>query len=74
MFLEDMSKTTASEMIYFSTKSYIVTPHWNRLTETVLVRGHNICLNGKIRIIIHKLSLSGALYHPMYLSPNTYLV
>ena len=56
MFLEDMYKTTASEMIYFSTKSYIVTPHWNRLTETVLVRGHNICLNGKIRIIIHKLS------------------
>ena len=27
---------------YFSIKTYIVTPHLNRLTEMVLMRGHNI--------------------------------
>ena len=27
---------------YFSMKTYIVTPHLNRLSETVLLRGHNV--------------------------------
>ena len=29
---------------YFSFKPYVVTPHLNRLDETVQMRGHNICL------------------------------
>ena len=29
---------------YFSSKPYDVTPHLNRLNETVQMRGHNICL------------------------------
>ena len=28
---------------YFSLKQYAVTPHPNRLDETVQMRGHNIC-------------------------------
>ena len=28
---------------YCSSKPYVVTPHLNRLNETVQVRGHNIC-------------------------------
>ena len=28
-------------------KTYVVTPYWNRLFETVLMMGHNICFNGK---------------------------
>ena len=28
---------------YFSSKPYVVTPHLNRLVETVKMRGHNIC-------------------------------
>ena len=27
----------------FSIKTYIVTPHLNRLGETVHMRGHNVC-------------------------------
>ena len=27
---------------YFSIKTYVVTPHLNRLDETVQMRGHNI--------------------------------
>ena len=42
---------------YFSTKTYVVTPHQNRLDETVLMMGHKICSRGEIWIIIHKLSL-----------------
>ena len=38
-------------------KTYIVTPHKNRLGETVLMRGHNICFNEEILKIIPKLSL-----------------
>ena len=30
-------------LFYFSTKPYDVTPHLNRLDETVQMRGHNIC-------------------------------
>ena len=29
---------------YFSTKTYVVTLHKNRLVETVLMMDHNICL------------------------------
>ena len=28
---------------YFSLKPYVVTPHQNRLVETVQMRGHNVC-------------------------------
>ena len=28
---------------YFSSKPYVVTPHLNRLIETVQMRGHNVC-------------------------------
>ena len=38
-------------------KTYIVTPNKNRLGETVLMRGHNICFNGEILKIILKLYL-----------------
>ena len=38
-------------------QTHIVTPHLNRLTEMVQMRGHKVCLNGKIRKIISKLSL-----------------
>ena len=42
---------------YFSTKTYVVTPHYNRLDETVLMMAHKICFNGEIGLIIPKLSL-----------------
>ena len=38
-------------------KTYVVTPHLNRLNETVLMTGHNICFKGVIWKIIPKLSL-----------------
>ena len=40
-----------------STKTYVVTPHWNRLNETVLMMGHKICFYGEIWLIIPKLSM-----------------
>ena len=42
---------------YFSMKTYDVTPHQNRLDETVLKMGHKICFYGEIWLIIPKLSL-----------------
>ena len=30
-------------------KTYVVIPHWNRLTETVLMRGHKIDLHREIK-------------------------
>ena len=44
-------------------KIYVVTPNKNRLGETVLLRGHNLCFYGKIRKIIPKLSLLLLLIH-----------
>ena len=51
-------------------KTYIVTPHYNRLTETVLMTGQKICFYGEICKIISKLSipLSGALCNYIHLS------
>ena len=50
---------------YFSTKTYVVTPHLNHLDETVLMMGHNIRFKGVIWKIICKYSfdpfLSGTL-------------
>ena len=50
---------------YFCIKIYVVTPHLNRLDETVQMRGHNICLRLEIRKINFELCsvphLSGAL-------------
>ena len=45
------------KLYYFSMETYVVTPHWKRLGETVLMRGHKICFYGKIWLIISKLSL-----------------
>ena len=33
---------------YFTSKSYVVTPHLNRLDETVQMRGHNICFHTEL--------------------------
>ena len=38
-------------------KTYVVTPHYNRLDETVLMMGHKICFYGEIWLIISELSL-----------------
>ena len=35
---------------YFSLKPYVVTPHLNRLIETVQMRGHNICFNAELTL------------------------
>ena len=37
-------------------KTYVVTPHKNRLDETVLMMGHKICFYGEIKLIITKSS------------------
>ena len=56
---------------YFSTKTYVVTPHKNRLDKTVLMMGHKICLYIEIWQIIPKISLlpllSGALMSLVFL-------
>ena len=33
---------------YFSSKTYVVTPHLNRLVETVQMRGHSICFYAEL--------------------------
>ena len=48
---------------YFSMKTYVVTPHYNRLIKTVLMMGHKICLYGEMGLIIAKLSLLPLLLH-----------
>ena len=42
---------------YFSMKTYVVTPHLNRLDETVQMMGHKICFCEEMWLIILKLSL-----------------
>ena len=37
---------------YFSLKPYVVTPHLNRLDETIQMRGHNICFYAELIKII----------------------
>ena len=34
---------------YFSSKPYAVTPHLNRLNETVQLRGHNLCFYAELK-------------------------
>ena len=34
---------TEDNFSYFSLKLYVVTPHLNRLNETVQMRGHKVC-------------------------------
>ena len=36
------------------TETYVVTPHQNRLGDTVQMRGHNVCFNAEIGKIIPK--------------------
>ena len=38
-------------------KTYVVTPYYNRIDETVLMMGRKICFYGEIWLIIPKLSL-----------------
>ena len=46
-----------SKIIFLiSQRNHFVTPHQNRLDETVLMMGLKICFNGKIWRIIPKLS------------------
>ena len=56
---------------YFSSKPYAVTPHLNRLDETVQMRRQNICFNAKqpkLSLIIIKYPLlSGALTNALSL-------
>ena len=33
---------------YFSSKPYVVTPHLNRLIESVQMRGHNLCFYAEL--------------------------
>ena len=37
---------------HFSLKPYVVTPHLNRLIETVQMRGHSICFYAELTKII----------------------
>ena len=37
--------------------TYVVTPHQNRLDETVVMMGHKICFYGELWLLIPKLSL-----------------
>ena len=59
---EDNSKIS---FFCFSTKTYVVTPHYSCLDETVVMVGHKVCFNGEILLIIPQLFLlpflSGAL-------------
>ena len=41
----------------FCTKTYVMTPHLNRLEETVQMRGHNIWFQREIRKIIPQILL-----------------
>ena len=43
---------TEENVSYFSSKPYVVTPHLNRLIETVQMRGHNICFYAEFAKII----------------------
>ena len=66
--IEDNSKIIFS---YFSMKTYVVTPHQNRLGETVLIVGHNLCFYGKFSLNYSSyLLLSGALYTQLRLDEN----
>ena len=49
---------------HFCTKTYVVTPHLNRLGETVQMRGHNIWFQAEKRkfIIIPQLSSNTPFY------------
>ena len=50
--------------IIFLSKLYVVTPHLNRLVETVQMRGHKICFYEELTKIITKYALlSTALCH-----------
>ena len=54
-----------SALIYFckfSIKTYVAIPHLNRLDETVLMRGHNVCFMFYLGIIIRYLHYL-ELYH-----------
>ena len=34
--------------LFFPLKPYVMTPHLNRLNETVQMRGHNICFHSEL--------------------------
>ena len=53
----------------FSMKTYVVTTHKNRLDETVLMRGNDICFNSECGKLSQKYTcnsfISGALASPV---------
>ena len=58
--LEKRENLMDDDFSYFSSKPYVLTPHLNRLTETVQMRGHNICFYEhlqKLSLITPKYSL-----------------
>ena len=48
---------------YFSLKPYVMTPHLICLTETVKMRGHNICFYGELSLIMTKYCLLSRALH-----------
>ena len=54
------------QFYYSSWKQYDVTPHLNRLDETIQMRGHNICFKAKftkLSLIINKYFLLSRTVH-----------
>ena len=45
-------KIISANFSYFSFKPYVVTPHLNRLIETVQMRGHNLCFYVELTKIV----------------------
>ena len=41
-----MGRDVGDGLSYFSVKTYVVTPRWNRFDETVLTIGHKMCFSG----------------------------
>ena len=46
---------------YFCIKTYVVSTHWNCLTEAIPMSTHNICFATKIKIILKYISVYIAL-------------
>ena len=55
-------------------KTFSVPLHWNRLNETVLMMGNNICFDGKIWIIIPELPLLIWNTGPIFIRSYTIMV
>ena len=49
---EGMEDNSVVIFSYFSVKTYVVTPHYNRLGEMVLMMGHKVCFYREIWLLI----------------------